>query len=109
MRYQRNYSMISQRLLGQAEYRHYRRSYLLSVLAESGRGLVYVLRTVLGIRTFQPQGNNWASIGVLGLDVAPFMGGTPATAKANGSDDPISECVRCWSRLFARPQERLRT
>src|SRR5262245_29341408 len=97
--------MISKRLLGQAIYRrHTGRLYLLSTLARSGRGLVYVLRTVLGI--IQPWQNDWASIGVKGFLAAFFMGGTPATAN---SDDPVSECNRCWSQSLIRPQERLRT
>ncbi|MDQ7024863.1 MAG: hypothetical protein Q9P01_00620 [Anaerolineae bacterium] len=98
--------MISKRLLRQAAYRHYRRSNLLSILAEYGQGWVYVLRTVLGNGSVQPQGKNWATIGVKGLLAAFFMDGTPATAD---SDDPISECSRCWSQLFERPQERLKT
>lgn len=99
--------MISKRLLRQAEYRHYRRSTLLSILAKHGRGWVYVLRTMLGNGNVQLRQDNWASIGVKGLLAAFFMDGIPATA--NSDDDPISECKRCWSQLFERPQERLRT
>jgi hypothetical protein len=97
--------MISKQLLGQAAYRHQTgRLELLSIFAVTGRGLVYVLRAVLGI--LQPEQNDWVSIGVQGVLAASFMGGTPATAN---SDEPISECNRCWSQLFVRHQERLKT
>lgn len=102
--------MISKQLLGQAEYRLYRRTYLPSLLAEIGREFGYVLRAVmLRAGNLNLQHGNWESMGVLGQFASSiaFVGSEPA--KANGTDDPISECNRCWSQAFRQPQERFRT